>query len=71
MQQWVVVWEGTEKRERGGEEVKSRCPCSCQLAVVMECTVKEGEVKDERVGGGGDGGGLEMVEVGETREQVE
>ena len=37
----------------------------------MECAVKEGEVKDERVGGGWNGGGLEVVEMGDTREQVE
>ena len=33
--------------------------------------MEEGEVKYERVGRGGDGGGLEVAEVGETREQVE
>lgn len=50
--------EGGKEGERGGEEGEAWCWQVCQLALVVECAVEEGEMEEERVGGGGEGGEL-------------
>ena len=54
----MVTGEGEKEGERGAEEGEAWCWLVCQLAPVVECAVEEGEVKEERVEGGGEGGEL-------------
>ena len=61
---------GREEGEGGGEEGEGWSRSPGLLAVVTKGAMEEGEVKEERVGGGRELGGGGRGEVGEGCEEV-